>query len=86
MSKAKTKKTDFEDIVEVVEDTLEAQEEEVVVRPQDPASAALSGRGERCELRQVTPRRDGGGRPIERDARGAAGGGDSFLSWRIAGG
>ena len=29
-AKAKTKKTDFEDIVEVVEDTLEAQEEEAL--------------------------------------------------------
>ena len=29
---------------------------------------------------------DGGSRPIKRDARGASGGGDSFLSWRIAGG
>ena len=36
MSKAKTKKTDFEDIVEGVEDTLESQEEQVVIRPQDP--------------------------------------------------
>ena len=67
MSKAKTKKTDFEDIVEVVEDTLEAQEEEVVVRPQDPEwSEYVLDQMHDSELKDGNPTVDGLRRVTER--------------------
>ena len=67
MSKAKTKKTDFEDIVEVVEDTLEAQEEEAVVRPQDPEwSEYVLDQMHDSELKDGKPTVDGLRRVTER--------------------
>lgn len=66
-AKAKTKKTDFEDIVEVVEDTLEAQEEEVVVRPQDPEwSEYVLDQMHDSELKDGNPTVDGLRRVTER--------------------
>lgn len=67
MSKAKTKKTDFEDIVEVVEDTLEAQEEQVVIRPQDPEwSEYVLDQMHDSELKDGNPTVDGLRRVTER--------------------
>tara|TARA_Y100000004_G_scaffold99674_1_gene111676 strand:- start:179 stop:931 length:753 start_codon:yes stop_codon:yes gene_type:complete len=66
-AKAKTKKTDFEDIVEVVEDTLEIQEEEVVVRPQDPEwSEYVLDQMHDSELKEGNPTVDGLRRVTER--------------------